>query len=127
MKKIEIAEFRDFSHAGGEGQIVWREFKERITRDRDLVIKDAVVAAREPEGLRVGDEVDFVAGCGEFNAELGSDNSRASIGGVTGNANSHSAALLSLDRRKYFEVPVFLFDDTEEREDAEGELRSAQS
>jgi hypothetical protein len=61
MKKIEIAEFGNLGHAGGEGKVVWRKFKERVAGDGDLVIKDALVATTEPERLRVGNEMDLVA------------------------------------------------------------------
>ena len=61
VQQVEIVEFGDLGHARGESEIVGREFKERITGDRHLVIEDAVVATAEAEGRRVGDEVHLVA------------------------------------------------------------------
>jgi hypothetical protein len=55
------------------------------------VIANVSLAACEAEGLRVGDEVDFMTACREFNAELGGNDAGAAVGGIAGNANLHSA------------------------------------
>ena len=64
-------------------------FEERIVGDCDFVEKDVGLATGEAEGLRIGDEVDLVAAFGEFDAKFGGDDSAASVGGVTRDANLH--------------------------------------
>lgn len=93
VEEVEVAELGDFSHAGSKSEIVWRELKQRITGDGHLVIKDAVITPSEAEGLRVGDEMYFVTGSGEFDAELGRDYSGAAVSGIAGDADAHCAAL----------------------------------
>ena len=61
VEQVELVELGDLSHARGQGQVVGGKLEERIIGDGDLVIEDAVVAAVEAKGLRVGDEVDLVA------------------------------------------------------------------
>ena len=89
VEKIERIELRDLGHARRQGQIVGRMLEERVVRDGDLVKMDIGLAARESERLRVSDEVDVVAARGEFNAEFGSDDSAAAVGGITGDADLH--------------------------------------
>jgi hypothetical protein len=57
------------------------------------VVEDAFVASAEPEGLRVGDEVDFVAHWREFNAEFGGHHAGAAVGGIAGDADTHGPLL----------------------------------
>jgi hypothetical protein len=75
MQQIEGIVLGYFGHARGQSEIVGGKFKKWIVGNRDLVIKDAVIAAIEAERLRIGDEMDFVAEGREFNAQLGGDNS----------------------------------------------------
>jgi hypothetical protein len=72
------------------------------------VIEDAVVAAAETEGLRIGNEMNLVASRGKFNAKLGGDYSRAAVGGVSGDADTHAAALhfRSSSRRNNVETTI---------------------
>jgi hypothetical protein len=59
------------------------------------VIENPVITTAEAEGLRVRNEMDFVAGRGEFDAEFGSDDSGAAVCRITGDADAHCAALQS--------------------------------
>jgi hypothetical protein len=71
VKQVKAVELGHFRHARGEGQIVGWKLEERIAGDRHLVIKDPLVAAGQAEGLRVRDEVDFVAQRSQFDAKFG--------------------------------------------------------
>jgi hypothetical protein len=92
VEEIEIIELGDFRHSRGEGEIVGGEFEERVIGDGNLVIEDAVVAAGEAKGLRVGDEMDFVALGGELDSELSGDDAGAAVGGIAGDADAHGAS-----------------------------------
>ncbi len=89
VEEVERVELGDFRHAGCEGEIVRRVFKERVVRHGDFVKVDIRFASGETKRLRVGDEVDLVAARGEFDAKLGGDDSAAAVGGVTRDANLH--------------------------------------
>jgi hypothetical protein len=52
--------------------------------------RDVLLAASQTEGLRISNEVDLMPGCGEFNAELGGDNTAAAVGGIAGNSDLHN-------------------------------------
>ena len=70
MQQVKLMEFSNLGHARGQRQVVGRELEERIAGDGNLVVVDAVVASAEPEGLRVGDEMHFVAEGGQFDAQF---------------------------------------------------------
>ena len=104
VQEIERVELGDLGHARGEGEIVGRVFEERIVGDGDFVIVDVFFAAVEAEGLRVGDEVNFVAAGSELDAELGGDDAGAAVGGIAGDADLHSEVLGSryrLDTKRW--------------------------
>src|SRR5579872_2151826 len=61
--------------------------EERIAVDVHLVEVDVGFAAIEAEGRRRGDEVDFVAAGGEFDAEFSGDHAAAAIRGITGDTD----------------------------------------
>ncbi len=88
VKDIQRVELSDLCHTSGEGEIVGRVLEEGISRDGDFVKVDVGFATGESEGLRRGDEVDVVPAGGELDTELRSDDAGASVGGVTGDANS---------------------------------------
>jgi hypothetical protein len=93
MEQIEFVEFGNFGHARGESQIVGRKLEERIAGDRNLVIEDALFAAVETEGLRVGDEVHLVTECRQFNAQFGGYDARSTVRGVTRDSDPHRGFL----------------------------------
>ena len=94
VQQVERIELGHLGHARGQRQVVRRKLEQRITGDRNLVIEDAVVAAGEPEGLGVGDEVDFVAECGQLDAQLRGDHARAAVSGITRDADAHEDILV---------------------------------
>ena len=56
--------------------------------------------AGEPNGLSVGNEVNFVTTLGEFESEFGGDNTTATISGITSDPDLHVAGL-SLQSRLF--------------------------
>jgi hypothetical protein len=91
VEEIEVAELRDLSHPRGQCEIIRGELEQRVARDRNLVIEDAVIASAEPEGLRVGDEVNLVTGCCEFDPKFSRNYSRPAIRGITRDPDAHHA------------------------------------
>ena len=89
VQQVQLVVGRDLSHAGGEGQVVGRVFEEGIIRDGDFVEGDVLLAAAEAEGLRIGDEVDLMAGRRQLDTELGGDNAAAAVGGIAGDSDLH--------------------------------------
>ena len=61
VQQIEIVNLGDLGHARRQRQIVRRIFEQRITRDLNLVIVNVGLRLGQPDGLRIGDEVDFMA------------------------------------------------------------------
>src|ERR1700679_2974662 len=77
-------------HTSGECQVVGWIFEQRIIRDRHLMKCDVLFTAAKTERLRIRDEMDLVSGGGQFDAEFGSDDAAASVGGIAGDSNLHS-------------------------------------
>ena len=102
VEQVERVVFGHFGHARGESEIVRRELEERIAGDGNLVVKDAVVAAVEAEGLRIGDEMNLVAEVRELDAELGSNHARAAVGGIAGNPDAHKAFPVLVSPLRFF-------------------------
>src|ERR1700722_9273686 len=94
MQQIERIVLGHFCHARREREIVRRKLEERVVRDRNLVIKDALIAAVQAEWLRIRDEMDFVAESRELNAELGSDNARSAVGWKGSDSYAHEPFLI---------------------------------
>ena len=53
----------------------------------------------QADGIRVGDEVDFVAARGEFQPKLGGDDAAAAVGGIAGDADLHMRSVACRHRR----------------------------
>src|ERR1035437_9959469 len=87
VEQVERVELGHFGHAGGEREIVRWMLEERVAEYVDFVEVDVGLAATEAERRRRGDEVDFVAAGGEFDAELGGDDSASAISWVAGDAD----------------------------------------
>ena len=87
VEQVERVELGDLGHAGGEREVVGRVLEERVVVDVDFVKVDVGLAAVEAEGRGRGDEMDFVAARGEFDAEFRGDYAAAAIGGVAGDAD----------------------------------------
>ena len=93
VQQIELVGLGDVGHARGESEAVGRVLEQRIVGDFHLVVMDARNVRIEADRVRVGDEVDVVAARGEFEAELGSDDPAAAVGGIAGDADSHVGRL----------------------------------
>jgi len=63
--------------------------EQRIAGDFDFVEVNVRVVEIHADGRGVADEVDVVAACGEFLAELGGDDAGAAIRGIAGDADFH--------------------------------------
>ena len=95
MQQIQLVKLGDLRHPRGQRQIVRRKLEERIAGDRNLVILNAVVAPAQPEGLRIGDEVNLVAQRGQFDAQFRSHHARTAVGGITRDADAHISSTLA--------------------------------
>ncbi len=89
VKQVELVILGYLRHARGQGEIVGRVLEEGVIGNRHLVIENALFAAGEAEGARIGDEVDLVTAGRELNAEFCRDHSAAAIGRITGDADLH--------------------------------------
>ena len=83
VQQIEVVGFGHVHHARGQRQAIGRILKQRIVGNLDLVIVNARRAGIEADGIRVGDEVDFVPAIGELEAEFRRDDAAAAVGGIT--------------------------------------------
>ena len=90
VQQIEVVKLGHFRHARGQRQIVWRIFEQRIAGDFHFVIVNVGMRTGQPDGLGIGDEVNFVAALRQFQPQLGCDHAAAAVGGITGNADFHS-------------------------------------
>jgi len=61
MQEVKPVVFSHFQHPRRQRQVVGRKLEQRIVRDRNLVIKNALVPPVQPERLRIGDEVYLVS------------------------------------------------------------------
>ncbi len=59
------------------------------------MVEDALLASGEAERLRVGDEVDLVSDGGQFDAELGGNDSTAAVSWIAGDSNLHALLTVS--------------------------------
>ena len=89
VQQIELVTLGHFRHARRQRQAVGRILEQRIVGDFHLVIVNARHIRVEPNGVGVGDEVDFVAARGQFQAQLRGDDAAAAVGGITGDADFH--------------------------------------
>jgi len=89
MEQVEIIELSDFRHPRGERQVVGRIVEQGITGDFHFVIVDIRFCTPKPDGLRVGDKVNFVATLRQFEAKLRGDYTAPAVRGITGDSNLH--------------------------------------
>ena len=90
VQQVEVVQFGDFGHAGRERQVVGRIVKQRIARHLDFVEMNVGLGFRQPDGLRVRDEVNVVAALRQFQAQLGGHHSAAAVGRITRDPDLHS-------------------------------------
>src|SRR5271169_6185492 len=96
MQQIEFVKLRNLSHARRQRQIVWRIFKQRITRDLDLMIVSVGFRSGQANGLRIGNEMNLMAAASQFQSQFGGHNSAAAVGRITGDANLHATPTITL-------------------------------
>ena len=93
MQEVKPVVFSHFRHPRGQRQVVGRKLEQRIVRDRNLVIKNALVPPVQPERLRIGDEVYLVSQRRQLNSQLRSHHPGAAVGGVACDSNAHNSFL----------------------------------
>src|ERR1700734_2782580 len=79
-------------HSRGKRQSVRRVIEERIGRDLHFMEVNPLVRFAEPDGHGVTDEMDFVAACGKFDAQLCSYDSRATVGWIACDSDFHKCS-----------------------------------
>ena len=89
MQQVQIVKLCNLRHASGQGQVIRRIVEQRIPRNLDFVIMDIRFRAPEADGLRIRNEVDFVAALRQFQAEFGGHNTTAAIRRITSDPNFH--------------------------------------
>src|ERR1019366_8808433 len=109
VQQIEFVKLRHLGHARCQRQIVRRIFKQRISRDLDLMIMNVRFRPGQANGLRIGDEMNLVAPASELKPQFGGDNSAAAVGWITRDANLHappasSPTISPLDSREGLEM-----------------------
>ena len=92
VQQVERVELSDLGHARGQGQVVGWMLEERVMVDVHLVEVDIGLAPVQAKRRRRGDEVDLVPARGELDAELGSHDAAAAIGGVAGDSDLASGS-----------------------------------
>jgi hypothetical protein len=71
MEQLEVMGPHHLVHSHGQGEIVRREFKERITADVNFVKEYVWQKRGQTERLPIRDEMNFVPPSGERDAKLG--------------------------------------------------------
>src|SRR3954447_7870596 len=94
MQQVEVVNGSDLGHPGRESEVVGRVLEQRVLGDLDLVIVDIWSGGGQADGLRVSDEMDFVATLSELDAEFRGNDAAAAVGGITGDADFHDGSWL---------------------------------
>src|SRR5437879_5014221 len=92
VEQVQRVDFRDFCHARGQSEIVWRILKKRILRDDHFMKVNSRMVFNEADRLGIGDEVDVVSALGELNTQLRRDDSAATVCGITGDTYLHKCS-----------------------------------
>ncbi len=90
VQKIESVKLRHFRHARGQRQIVRRIVEQRITGDVHFVIVNVGMQFGQPDGLGVGNEMDFVPALRQFQTQFGGHHAAAAVGGIAGDPDLHA-------------------------------------
>ena len=90
VQQIKVVKFGHFRHARGQRQIVRRILEQRIAGDFHFVIVNVGMRAAQPDGLGIGNEVNFVAALRQFEPQLGCDHAAAAVGRIAGDADFHA-------------------------------------
>ncbi len=89
VQQVELVDFGNLGHACRQRQVVRRILEQRIPRNFDLVIVNVGLRLSQPDGLRVRNEVDFMAALRQFESELRGDHTAAAVSGITRYTDSH--------------------------------------
>src|SRR6185437_10227678 len=89
VQQVKTVSVGDFGHTRRQRQIIRRVFKQRILRNRNLVVADVVLRSAEPNRLRVGNEMNLVSTPGQLNAQLSSHNATAAVCGIASDTDLH--------------------------------------
>ena len=89
VQQVEIVELRDLGHARRQRQIVRRIVEQRIAGNFHFVIVDVRFLAPQPDGLRVGNEMDLVSALRQLQTEFRGDDSAAAVRRITGDSDLH--------------------------------------
>ena len=95
VQHVESLVLRGLEHRDRERERVRRILEERIRRNVDFVVVDVLDEVRQPERLRVADEMDLVSATRELDAELGGDDAGAAVHGRARDADRHTLPPLS--------------------------------
>ena len=94
VQQVEIVDFRHLGHPRGQRKIIGRILEQRITRNLDLVIVNVGMRFGEPDRLRVGNEVNLVSSLGQFDSQLGRDDSASAVSWITGDSYAHGFSII---------------------------------
>lgn len=89
VKNVERLGLKDFEHLDRERERIRGMVEQWIGNHRCLMEVDSRIVCLHPDGLGIGDEIDVVATSRELLAKLGSDDARATVGRVSGDADTH--------------------------------------
>ena len=89
VEDVQGFRFKNFQHLHGEGERVRGMVKEGIGDDGRLMEMDARVVWVHADGRSVGDEMDVVPAGRQFLTQFGGDDTRAAVGGIAGNSDTH--------------------------------------
>ena len=92
VQDVELLVRRDLRHLRRQRERVGRiRIEQRIRRDRDLVVVNALVQKIQPRGHRVADEVHVVAAPRQRESELRGHDAGAAESGVAGDSDSQTS------------------------------------
>ncbi len=93
MEKIELVALSHFGHARRKGERIRRVLEKWIVRDLYLVVVNAGSIRIQADGVRITDEVHFMAAMRQLHAQFRRDNAAAAIGGIARDADPHGFSM----------------------------------
>src|SRR6185437_5188736 len=94
VQYIKLFETNDIYQPAGQRQFVWRKIKQRVVRNRNLVVKQIFRKQVEPCRLIISYKVYLVASIGKALAKLRGYNPASAEGWVTNYSDFHLRCLL---------------------------------
>ena len=89
VQQVEIVILGHLRHPRCQRHAIRRVLKQRVIRYLHFVIVDAWRSGIQPNRIRVGDEMDFVAARGQFQAQFRRNNAAAAVRGIAGDSDPH--------------------------------------